>query len=395
MTIRVLHLFFPSFGSYFSGHNIRWQRQFIKWDDRRVQHLILQTESRSFLPATHWVKTPNMPFHLTKGYLANAIWSMNVLASLIHNRPSFDILHVHVQLTGALLAAPLIKILGKTSLREISLLDSDTPSLLTESNGSYFKIWCFNRYDQLLCISEALRQNCINFGFDSNKVHTLLNPVDIERFKPVESINEKMDIRRELCLQPENKIMLFVGSVKFRKGFDLSLTALCSILRLYPDLLFVVIGPNSSEMSPGVDDSFVYAIHERIDKENLINNIRFVGKITDDEILARYYQAADFLVFPSRREGLGNVMLEAMASGLPVIASHLHGITDKVIKDGENGFLIPIGDHEAIAGIMEFLIGHQEAGFEIGQNASKYVVRNHSFKSWQEKLFRIYQSQIK
>ena len=118
-------------------------------------------------------------------------------------------------------------------------------------------------------------------------------------------------------------ILLFVGSVVERKGVDLLVRAFSEVSAECPGLYLLIVGPHTKRENPSLDEEFVHALEARLRKDQLDGQVQFLGLVQDRSVLADLFRSADIFVFPSRREGLGNVVLEAMATRLPVIASQL------------------------------------------------------------------------
>ena len=96
--------------------------------------------------------------------------------------------------------------------------------------------------------------------------------------------------------------------------------------------------------------------------------------------IEKYYCAADIFVLPSSREGLPLALLEAMASGLPCVASRLQGVTDVVIEDRVNGILVPSGDAAALEGGLRFLLQEPTRAQGLGKRAQETVAERFSIK---------------
>ena len=112
--------------------------------------------------------------------------------------------------------------------------------------------------------------------------------------------------------------------------------------------------------------------------------------ISEREILAEAYQTADFYVFPSRQEGLGNVVLEAMSCSLPVISSDLP-VLKGVILPGENGIVFSVGDEVQLADGIKALLHEEDYSRSLGEKAREYILENHYYDNWQEKIAKLYQ----
>src|SRR5207244_6925671 len=106
--------------------------------------------------------------------------------------------------------------------------------------------------------------------------------------------------------------------------------------------------------------------------------------------IAPYYQAADVFVMPSRREGLPNVLLEAMASGLPSVASRLPGVTDWVIEHGTSGVLVPPGDAPALRAVLARLLRDATRRSRLGEAARARVARDYSIGTTADRFVDVY-----
>ena len=150
-----------------------------------------------------------------------------------------------------------------------------------------------------------------------------------------------------------------------------------------------MIGPKSQDENPSLNQAFVDYLQILLNQSGLISKASWRGLIQDREELANLYRAADIFVFPSRNEGLGNVVLEAMACGLPVVVSRLP-VLEGIIADRENGFFVPIGDTEALKNAILALAANPPLALKIGKNARNYVMSHHRFDQWQAQLVDFY-----
>ena len=140
--------------------------------------------------------------------------------------------------------------------------------------------------------------------------------------------------------RPPGRTMLFVNRLDRRKGFSVAVRAFAILAKRYPDLRFVVVGDGEqraavSGLEPDVRD-----------------RVELLGTLPHEEV-ARNHAAADVFVAPATgRESFGIVLVEAMAAGLPVVASAIPGY-DEVVRDGVDGVLVPPTDPEALASAVE------------------------------------------
>jgi len=163
-------------------------------------------------------------------------------------------------------------------------------------------------------IAEAMRAN----GAAHQKIRVIPNGVDCEKFRPL----DRSEARRRLGLPEDRPILLSVGYRLERKGFHLLVDAIPQIRRHFPDVLVVIVG---GQARWGQDYSAV--IEERIRANGVADYVRLVGPRPPEE-LPWWYSTADLFVLLTSREGCPNVVMEALACGLPVVATPVGGIPE-------------------------------------------------------------------
>ncbi len=238
------------------------------------------------------------------------------------------------------------KLLGKKVLVELNMefYDGD-PLRIRGTRLEATKTWLASKVDRFLPNSGAILRS---FPTDlvGARAELLSYGVDLARFAPAPSREEARRERVRLGLPLDRKVVCAVGAVTRRKNPDFVLRAwrrVCARLAVRPPLL-VWIGPAMTEDREHHDGAWVRALLAEAEREPLAGNVRFVGHRERPEELLR---AADGFVFASRQEGSPSVIREALACGLPCVALELPGITDELIEDGRNGFLIPVADRAA------------------------------------------------
>jgi glycosyltransferase involved in cell wall biosynthesis len=216
----------------------------------------------------------------------------------------------------------------------VSLRGGDVPGFRPYDFAVYHKmiapllrrVW--RKADAVVANSSGLQS--LAHAFDSNaKIEIIPNGVQID-----------IAIQGERNWYPPH--MLIVGRVVFQKGFDLLLAALGTLLELEWKLSIAGDGPLRPELEVMAEQ---LAIAKRVE---------FLGW-QEKEQLSKHYQEANLFVYPSRHEGMPNVVLEAMASGLPVIASRIAGNEELVIH-GETGILVPPDDIPALTAALKELL---------------------------------------
>jgi len=254
-------------------------------------------------------------------------------------KKEFDIIHTHVAGHAYILIAGLIaKLKGTPHVITTHCPWTTAFRPLAVRLPLFFADRIFNRLSFKLCTRIVAitpwEIPILKKWAPKKKITVIPNGVDSILFKKVK--NNKFKKR----LNIKGKIVLFFGRLNPTKGPDKFVLAAKEILKEREDITFVMIGPDEG-MEPIV--------------RKMINNdkrILLLGKIRGKEIIAEMYQAADVYVMPSYREGLPLTLFEAMASGLPIVASPVNGIPFEM-KEPDNGFFVKYGD---ISGLKENIL---------------------------------------
>jgi len=224
-------------------------------------------------------------------------------------------------------------------------------------------------YRQLDCVitsSTATRSHALGLGLNP-RTEVIPNGVDLNRFKPV-SDHAKKSLRLSLGLGQIDRMMTTVGTIIPRKGVDLLLESWQSLARRFPDLHFVLVGPRADENDPKLN-LFNRKLVELVNASGAGNRVHFTGRVQNVEA---YLQAADLFVFASEREGMGNVVLEAMASGLPVVMTPFLGLPPD-FGEPAHQYLLADRHPESIAKVVAELLDNEERCHVLALNGRKWV----------------------
>lgn len=178
----------------------------------------------------------------------------------------------------------------------------------------------------------------------SREVIVIPNGIDLNRF----TILSTQGFRSRLGIKKNEKIIIFVGTLRPVKGVKYLIQAMKTIIQEKTTIRLILVGNGDEKQG----------LQEIVRELNLEKNIRFVGEVPNENI-PMYLAAADIFVLPSLSEGFPIVVLEAMASGLPIVATDVTGLAE-IIKDGVNGFLIEPRHPEDIAEKILFLLSNNE-----------------------------------
>ncbi len=253
---------------------------------------------------------------------------------LIHEK--FDVIHLH---------EPMTPVLPLTVLRHAPVTPQSaiigTFHAYRESNPGYnygkpILERCFDRLDGRIAVSEAA-YNYVNSYYPGE--YTIIpNGIDLQQFGPhVPPLPWRRD---------EQPTILFVGRLEPRKGFKYLLQAFPYVRQAIPNARLLVVGAYSRE------DKEPYVMWAR---RNNVHGIRFVGPVSEEE-LPHYYRSCDVFCAPSTGfESFGIVLLEAMASGVPIVASDITGYR-QVLRHGEEGWLVEPENEQALAQALTSLL---------------------------------------
>lgn len=244
-------------------------------------------------------------------------------------------------------------------------------------------------YDQLLerasarlvACSESVRRHLSErIGVSSERIEIIPNGVDLDRFA---SPHDPEGVRAELGIPRDRKVVGIVGRISEQKGQEDFIQAARLIHQKVPGTVFLIVG--------AADDNVLMARLQRLAGElGLEKEVLFMGYIPD---MPKVYSALDLLVVPSRWEGFGLVLVEAMAAGKPIVATEVGAIPEVVAPD-ETALLVPPGSPDSIADRAVFLLKNRDRAEEMGKRG---VLRSKRF-SWEKggaQLDRLYQAILK
>lgn len=212
--------------------------------------------------------------------------------------------------------------------------------------------------DRILSVSEDLKLHIVNLGIDKNKVHVVPNGVDIGKFKPA----GKAHARSILNLPRDKNIVLFVGALRKIKGVDYLIEAAHSFVDK-DTYLFMV----------GRDDGLKKNLEKRAYELKIANYIKFTGPVNHEDI-PLWISASDILVLPSLSEGRPNVILEALACEVPVVATDVGGIPELMV-DGETGYLVPPKSPDELSRKINKLLDDKNRREKMGKFGRKCIIQ--------------------
>jgi len=309
-------------------------------------------------PGKHlgWIRSQGVTVHAIsiKRTLASTRHVVSLLSLWrLMRRERFDIVHVHT---------PVAAVLGRIAARWAGV-----PRVIYTAHGFYFHEnmvpwmrrlvvaverwlgrWCTDhlftqsREDWETAIAERIAPQ--------EKVTWIGNGVDLERFTPREPDE---DVRTRVGLTPEHRVIGFVGRMVREKGIYELLDAMEQVARRMPEARLLLVG---ARLNSDRDRRTSRTLEEEVVRRGLEETVLEAGFQPD---VVPFFSLMDLYVLPSYREGMPRTVIEAMASGKPVIVTDIRGCREEVL-DGVTGYLVPVRDGGALASAIEMLLSEPE-----------------------------------
>jgi glycosyltransferase involved in cell wall biosynthesis len=228
-------------------------------------------------------------------------------------------------------------------------------------------------YDKVVCVSDDLYQRCRACGVPAGRCEVIENGIDLEEYSrrcgPAEA-------RQRLGLPAGRLLLGAAGRLSAEKGFDLLIRAADQLLREGLNFSLVIVGE-------GTERPALQALIAQLGREDCI---RLTGYRDD---MPEWYEALDVFVLSSLREGLPNVLLEAMALEVPVAATRIAGVP-RLVRHGENGLLVEPGNAGPLAAALGRLLREPDLRARLGKAGRETVAAGYGFAARMDKFRRLY-----
>jgi glycosyltransferase involved in cell wall biosynthesis len=223
-----------------------------------------------------------------------------------------------------------------------------------------------NRHRRLLAVSAATREAHVRQGLTAERIYMLYNGVDLMEFHPGEPNGW---LHRELKLPHDAQLIGCIGQLILRKGQDVLAGAAKLLADRWPTLHYVYLGARHSEKEE--TRRFEENLRQTFTRGALAGRGHFLGVRSDVPQLLR---ELTLLAHPARQEPLGRVLLEAGATGCPIVATDVGGTREIYPADSEAAMLIRQDDPRALGEAIEELLLHPERRAVLGQHARRRIV---------------------
>jgi glycosyltransferase involved in cell wall biosynthesis len=232
---------------------------------------------------------------------------------------------------------------------------------------------CLPHYEAVLCVSEDLRDRCLAAGVPAARCLLLENGIDTAAYARRVGVAEA---KRRLGVPPDRFVIGAVGRLSAEKGFDVLLRAAARLLAAGHDLEVRIVGEGDQEAD----------LRRLIAELGCPERMHLLGFSPD---LIPLYEALDVFVLSSIREGLPNVLLEALALEAPVVATRVAGVP-RLIQDGRNGVLVEPGSLPELTAALGRLLGDGPLRTRLAAAGRATVEADYSFARRMDRMARLY-----
>jgi len=311
---------------------------------------------------------------LGRGALAALSYILSSLLWLLKYGKKYQVIHCHRAESPAIIGIFAKLLYGKKVVVKISGGDLGLVNQVIRRK-------LLSAVNVFIALTDEMRAKLIRCGFPEAKIVIIPNGVDTNRYMPL-SRKAKLSMREKLGLPIDEKLIIFVGRLHPVKGLDTLLYAWQKISQS--------IGTNKARLlilGEGPQEPFP---RQLVSQLGLEATILFLGRKGN---VAKYLQSADTLALPSLSEGLPNALLEAMACGLPVVATDVGG-NSEVISDLKNGILVKPKDSGQLAEALIKVLNDGGLAQHLGRQARKAVEERYSLKSVVDQYLGLYENLV-
>lgn len=326
-----------------------------------------QFERREYFDIYRIPKSIQRPSTLSL-YLLYLFFCLKKIPTVLHCHSISPLTEQILRLNRYLKIPALLKIATEGDIEHLQhTIQSD------KKNGSFRR----KNYEHVnfIHLNANIKLELLNFDINAKKIFSIPNGVDTTRFSPV-SENDKKKIKTELGFSENRHLITFIGRLEERKRVIDLIDAWSKIEKHYPDHDLLIVGDGEEKESC---QKLCYRL-------NIQNRVIFQRATNSVESFLRI---SSLFVLPSRLEGLPNIMLEAMATAVPILASDISGINE-AIEHQKTGFLTPMQNVAALVESLHYVLQSPHLSKQWGHAARQKVLRNYCFNTIVPQFFELY-----
>lgn len=242
--------------------------------------------------------------------------------------------------------------------------------------------WALRRYDRVIAVSQDIHDACLAAGVSPNRLFLIHNAIELDAYRrrhvPAQASGRRVESPDGLIrpVPPGRRVVGAVGRLSAEKGFDLLIDAFSTLCRRGLDLELWIAGEGQERQ----------ALERRAAQSGCQDRIVFLGFYPDTRQL---FECFDAFCLPSLREGLPNVVLEAMAMEVPIVATTVGGVAG-VLRHEENALLVPPGSATALENGLIRLLESADLRQRLVREARAHVEQNFDFRERMNKVAAVY-----
>jgi glycosyltransferase involved in cell wall biosynthesis len=303
----------------------------------------------------------------TPALIVNPVVNLAQAIRIVKNG-RFDLIHSHGYRADAFVLV-VAKYLG---LPFVSTVHGFTPT------DPRLRLWCeldarlLRFFPRVMAVSAPMKDQLVAYGLDAARVDVVINAVE----EAAQGGSSRREMRLRLGISESEFVFGFVGRLSDEKGVDHLLQAAGTLVAQERSARFVIVGDG-----PRKDD-----LLEATRSRGLEGKVDFVGFQSNT---APWYETFDAFVLPSLSEGTPMALLEAMAHGLPSVATAVGGVP-QVVSDGENGLLVPSADRTKLCEAMRSLMTNAQLRAKLSEGAVELVRGSYGVDAWIEHVQDVY-----
>ncbi len=352
-------LYFPP---WFSGAALRFQRYIPGLAERGVHITIFAGEFSDemptgtlLLPSEHLsIQRIPMSTASDKHSLRQYLKALIDYCSQPSTRP--DILHFLSTKSAWFFLYPALYRLRLPLIYSHTLINNPPQAGIKRILFPFVQRFAVSPAHHIVVNSQRAKQQYIDLGI-TKKTTYIPNGVDLDKFHPISSSDDKRVLRKKLNLPTGTPIVTFVGSIISRKGVDTLIESWRIVLEQSPNALLLLIGPTANECSQ-YSASYNAFIEQLIQQSPDPSKIILTGQVSN---VVDYLRSSDIFVFPSLNEGMPNAVLEAYGCGLPCVLTEFTGLEDSFGDSNSHYILVERKPVEIAKAILDLLKDTEKA----------------------------------
>ncbi len=364
-SIKVLHI----------GHSRKW-----RGGENQVR-LLIEESVRQASDTQHFIAYPSAAiiFDRLQGVVAGSLELPSTSSADIRSiwrlyrfcKAHFiNVIHAHSSKAHSL------GLLVKKLIPSLRLVVHRRVDNVISNRGATKRKYLSDSVDAYICVSQKTQEMVSDFGVPPAKIHLIVDSIDKAPYQNLIKEVEKNKFCGEHSFDPKRPLVGFISALEDQKHPELFIESLAALKRSGVEFNALVAGAGSK----------LNTIERLVKEYDLQTSVAILGFVSDVEPL---FSALDVFVLPSRNEGLGTVLLEAIAAETVIVASNVGGISEVVINR-QTGLLVDAGQPQAFANAINDLFTDPDARQQIAARAMRHMNENFSLRLMAKGTERIY-----